>query len=261
MASRDEPRVPGGERREAVLPGDFSALGSSSAPGWLVDGDGRLLEGIGSNAEHDGMKIAGNGNTIHNSFANDNVGGGITMIGDGNTVDAVQASRNDAGYGINVVGKGNTIANSTARRQRGRRHPGGRNGQPDQRQQRLTATSSTVSVSPGAPPSAPTWLTVTSAAQPAPATGESALPLTGTGSGAVGSADIKGNITRGNASDGIQVTGSGHKLKNNSSGGSGSDGNHACQYRMASGNINMSGNTIGSVPIPGANGSSFPGCL
>ena len=91
--------------------------------------------------------------------------------------------------------------------------------------------------------------------------GGAGIALTGTGSGAGGGADIKGNITRGNASDGIQVTGSGHKLKNNSSGGSGADRNYACQYRMASGNINMSGNTIGSVPIPGANGSPFPACL
>ena len=40
--------------------------------------------------------------------------------------------------------------------------------------------------------------------------GRAGIALTGTGSGAGGSAYIKGNTTRGNASDGIQVTGSGH---------------------------------------------------
>ena len=85
--------------------------------------------------------------------------------------------------------------------------------------------------------------------------------MTGTGSGAGGGADLKGNTTRGTGSDGIQVNGSGHKLKNNSSGGSGPDTNRVCQYRVTSGNINATGNTIGSVPIPGANGSPFPiGC-
>ena len=82
--------------------------------------------------------------------------------------------------------------------------------------------------------------------------GGAGIALTGTGSGAGGGAGIKGNITRGNTSDGIEVTGSGHKLKNNSSGGSGADGNHACQYRMFSGNTNMSGNHDWVGPILGA---------
>ena len=91
--------------------------------------------------------------------------------------------------------------------------------------------------------------------------GGTGMSLSGTGSGAGGGAGIRGNTTQGNGLDGIQVNGSGHKLKNNSSGGSGSNANHACQYRVTPGNINVSGNTIGSVPIPGANGSPFPtGC-
>ena len=91
--------------------------------------------------------------------------------------------------------------------------------------------------------------------------GGSGIAVKGTGSGAGGVAGIRGNTTRGNASHGIRVNGSGHKLKNNSSGGSGSDTNHSCQYWVNLGNINATGNTIGSVPIPGTNGSSFPtGC-
>jgi hypothetical protein len=94
------------------------------------------------------------------------------------------------------------------------------------------------------------------------ANGESGIFLTGNGSGADGGADLKGGTPPGgNGSDGIQVNGSGHKLKNNSSGGTGSDTNRACEYRATPGNINATGNTIGSVPIPGANGSPFPGCL
>jgi hypothetical protein len=57
--------------------------------------------------------------------------------------------------------------------------------------------------------------------------GGSGISLTGTGSGAGGGAGIKRNTTRGNAAHGIRVNGSGHKLKNNSSGGNGPDTNHA----------------------------------
>ena len=116
---------------------EITATGSLSAPGWLVRGDGRFFEGIGADGNMQGMNLAGNRSTIHNSFANDNVSGGITVKGDGNTIDTVQASRNDAGDGISVGGNGNTIANSTAGGQAsgngGRRYPGVWGGQPARR--------------------------------------------------------------------------------------------------------------------------------
>jgi hypothetical protein len=258
-ASATSPEFPAGSGVSLYFQG-ITATGSASAPGWLVRGDGRFFEGIGANANMHGMNIAGNGSTIHNSFANDSVGGGIIMIGDGNTVDAVQASRNDAGYGIAVAGKGNTIANSTAG------DNGGAGIGVDGTGNLITGNNTSRNVLDGIGVSggtavSPNVVNSNVSGTAGSGNGRAGIALTGTGSGAGGSADIKGNTTRGNASDGIQVTGSGHKLKNNSSGGSGADGNHACQYRMAPGNINMSGNTIGSVPISGANGSSFPGCL
>jgi hypothetical protein len=206
------------------------------------------------------MNIEGNRNVVHNSFANDNVNGGIAVKGDGNTIDTVQTSRNSAGYGLSVVGNGNTIANGTAvdNGAAGIRVGGTGN--------LITGNNASRNILDGIGVSGGTAVSPNVVSSNVGGTagsgnGRAGISLTGTGSGAGGVADIKGNTTRGNASDGIQVTGSGHKLKNNSSGGSGSDRNHVCQYRVASGNINESGNTMGSVPIPGANGSPFPGCL
>jgi hypothetical protein len=258
-ASAKSPEFPAGSGVTLYFQ-EITATGSVSAPGWLVRGDGRFFEGVGADANMQGMNIAGNRSVIHNSFASDSVSGGITVKGDGNTVDAVQASRNSAGYGINVVGKGNTIANSTAvdNGAAGIRVDGTGN---------LTTGNNAfrnildgIGVSGGTAVS-PNVISGNVSGTAGSGNGGSGIAVTGIGSGAGGGAGIKGNTTRANASDGIQVTGSGHKLKNNSSGGSGADGNHACQYRALPGNINVSGNTIGSVPIPGANGSPFPGCL
>jgi hypothetical protein len=258
-ASAKSPEFPAGSGITLYFQ-EITATGSVSAPGWLVRGDGRFFEGIGADGNMQGMNIAGNRSVLHNGFANNNVGFGITVKGDGNTIDAVQTSRNDAGYGINAVGKGNTIANSTA----------GDNGAAGIRvdgtgnlitgNNAFRNTLDGIGVSGGTAVS-PNVVSNNVSGAAGLGNGGSGISLTGTGSGAGGVPGVKGNTTRGNASDGIQVTGSGHKLKNNSSGGIGADGNHACQYRALPGNINVSGNTIGSVPIPGANGSSFPGCL
>jgi hypothetical protein len=173
-----------------------------------------------------------------------------------NTIDTVQTSRNDAGYGLTVWGNGNTIANGTTAGNgaAGMRVNGAGN---------LITGNNAFSnaldgiVATGCTAVSPNVVSGTNAV----GNGRAGISLTGTGSGAGGSVGITGNTTRGKASDGIQVNGSGHKLKNNSSGGSGSDTNQACQYRVTPGNINATGNTIGSVPIPGADGSPFPECI
>jgi hypothetical protein len=73
--------------------------------------------------------------------------------------------------------------------------------------------------------------------------------------------DIIGNIAQSNVVNGIGVSGTGHRLRNNASGGSGNEVNLACQYNVSGGNFNATGNTLNGVLIPGADGSPFPtGC-
>jgi hypothetical protein len=252
-ASAKSPAFPAGSGVTLYFQ-EIIATGSVSAPGWLVRGDGRLFEGIGADGNMLGMNIAGNGSAIHNSSASHNVGGGITVKGDGNTIDTVRASTNDAGYAISVGGNGNTIANSTT-------DGNGADGIQVNGAGNLISgniafsnTRDGIGVSGGTAVGPNVVANNVSGAN-----GGNGISLTGPGSGAGAGADLKGNTTRGNGSDGIAVNGSGHKLKNNSSGGF--DMNRACQYRVTPGNINGTGNTIGSVPIPGANGSPFPGCI
>ena len=198
-ASATSPEFPAGSGVTLYFQ-EIIATGSVSAPGWLVRGDGRFFEGIGANGNMQGMNIAGNRSAIHNSFANDNVGGGITVNGDGNTVDAVQASRNDAGDGISVVGKGNTIANSTAAVDNGAagiRVDGTGN--------LITGNNAFRNVLDGIGVSGGTAVSPNVVSSNVSGTsgfgnGGTGIALTGTGSGAGGGAGIKGNITRGNAS-------------------------------------------------------------
>jgi hypothetical protein len=240
---------------------EITTTGSLSSPGWLVRGDGRFFEGVGALGNMQGMTFTGNRNTIRNSFATDNVNGGIVMQGDRNTIETVQTSRNDAGHGISLAGNANTIANSTSGGQ-----GGGGNGAAGIQ---VRGTGNLITGNSvfgntldgigviGGTAISPNVVNGNGSAS----NGGSGISLSGTGGGAGGAVGIKGNTTRGNGLDGIQVNGSGHKLKSNSSGGGGSDANLACQYSVGSGNINMTGNTIGSVLIPGANGSAFPtGC-
>src|SRR5262249_46125044 len=61
-----------------------------------------------------GVQIIGDGNTLYDSVADANVGHGVVVQGNGNTVDTVEANANNGGDGIRVTGNSNTIANSTA---------------------------------------------------------------------------------------------------------------------------------------------------
>jgi hypothetical protein len=262
-ASAKSPEFPAGSGITLYFQ-EITAAASASAPGWLARGDGRFFEGIGANSNTQGIKVVGNRSVIHNSSASSNVNGGISVQGDGNTIDTVHTSSNDGGDGISVAGNGNTIANSMAG------GPGGDNGGAGIRVSgagNLIAGNNAfsnvldgISVAGGTAVSPNVVMNNVSGTQTL-GNGGSGISVTGTGSGAGGSAGINGNTTLGNGVDGIQVNGSGHKLKNNSSGGNGPDTNRICQYQVTSGNINATGNTIGSVPIPGADGSLFPiGC-
>lgn len=259
-ASAKSPEFPAGSGITLYFQ-EITAAASASAPGWLARGDGRFFEGIGANSNMQGIKVVGDRSVIHNSFASGNVIGGISVQGDGNTIDTVQTSENDGGDGISVAGNGNTIANSTARGQGG--DTGGAGIRVSGAGNLIASNNAYSNVLDGISVAGGTAVSPNVVSNNVSGTqllgnGGSGISLTGTGSGAGGGAGIKGNTTRGNAAHGIRVNGSGHKLKDNSSGGNGPDTNRACQYWVNPGNINATGNTIGSVPIPGADGSPFP---
>ena len=89
----------------------------------------------------------------------------------------------------------------------------------------------------------------------------SGFSIGGQGAGASGVIDIVGNTAQSNVVNGIGVSGTDHRLQNNTSGGSGNQVNLSCQYNVSPGNLNATGNTLNGVLIPGADGSAFPtGC-
>jgi hypothetical protein len=84
-----------------------------------------------------------------------------------------------------------------------------------------------------------------------------------TGNGTDSPIEIERNTVRANTLNGIWVEGVDHQLKNNVSGGTSSgDDNGDCEFLVAAGNINATGNKANGVTVPGTNGSSFPtGCI
>jgi hypothetical protein len=83
--------------------------------------------------------------------------------------------------------------------------------------------------------------------------------LGGTGNGIGSPVEVEENTTKSNGQNGIKITASGHQLKNNVSGGSSSnEDNGDCEFIIASGNFNATGNKSNGVTIAGADGSPFP---
>src|SRR5262249_3589982 len=88
------------------------------------------------------------------------------------------------------------------------------------------------------------------------------IALDGTGNGPSSPVEIDGNTAQANAHDGFKITGTANKLRNNVGGGAASSSNNkGCQFDVAAGNLNFTGNTSSGAGIPGASGSPFPtGC-
>jgi hypothetical protein len=230
-----------------------------------VEGDGRLLEGIGAQVNaRGGVKIVGNRNAIRNSIVSRNVGAGILVQGHGNTIQAVIANDNAGGEGIKVIGSNNAIVGNTA----------GNEG--------LGNGSSGISVSGtgnlidsngafanfgngiavgGGTASKPNIVRNNVAGGPGRGNAGSGIALSGTGQGMAGIPDVVGNTTRSNVI-GMKVTGTGHQLKGNASGGGTTSANVACQYQVSPGSFNATGNTRNSSAVSGSGGSQFPiGCF
>src|SRR5205085_1134658 len=84
------------------------------------------------------------------------------------------------------------------------------------------------------------------------------IVLGGTGNGNASPVELEANTAQSNASGGITVTGTGHQLKDNVSGGFLNLDNTGCNYNVASGNFNATGNKAKFFVVPGASGAPFP---
>ena len=243
---------------------EISTNGSVSAPGWVVEGDGRFLEAIGSQGNMQGMRIVGNGNTLRNSFADRNFAGGVIVQGNANTIDTVKATNNGGGDGIQVTGNSNTITKSAG---------GGQGVGNGGAGIRVSGVSNLISGNSGhgnvgdginvggGTATNPNIVKNNVAGGPYLGNIGNGIVLSGTGKGAAGPVDLDANTAQNNGLDGFKVPGTGHQLRNNVSGGL-NRSNNACQYEVAAGNINATGNKRGFLTIPGANGSAFPtGCF
>jgi hypothetical protein len=243
---------------------DITATSSGSAPGWLVEGDGRLLEGIGAQGNSSGgVKIVGNRNAIRNSSISRNVGSGVVVQGHSNVIQAVTANANVGGDGILVIGNNNTIEDSRAGDQGLGNGSSGINVSGTGNLVKGNGTFSNhgngITVGGGTAAS-PNIVKSNIAGSPGRGNLSSGIALGGGGQGTGGVVDVVGNTVYSNTF-GLKVTGTGHRLNANTSGGPGPDANLACQYWVATGNFNATANTRNSSPITGADGSPFPtGC-
>jgi hypothetical protein len=170
-----------------------------------------------------GMKITGDSNTIFNNNVGDsgkgNTGDGIDVIGKGNTINQNDVYANGKLVGTTYSGDGINVSGGTA-------------ASPNVISNNLVGSGGKGNFGNG-------------------------ILVAGTGDGTLvgGKIEIIGNTTRSNGLIGISVTGTGHQLQNNVSGGSGAypggQDNRKCEFTVVTGNFNAGGNT--------ANGTAFSG--
>ena len=89
--------------------------------------------------------------------------------------------------------------------------------------------------------------------------------VAGLGNGIPDPVELEQNTVKSNKLDGIKITGSGHELLKNESGGRGAypagEQNGGCAYNVVAGNFNATGNKANDSSIAGADRSAFPtGC-
>jgi hypothetical protein len=261
-ASAGSPEFPVGSGVTLYIQ-EIAVVNSESSEGWFVEGNGRFLEAITVRLSEAGLIMVGNNNTIRNSVANNNTTFGFSIQGNGNTLFRVRARNNAVGDGIKVLGSSNSINRSTAESNGAIQGAGINVSGPgnEVKNSKSFANKGHGILVGGGTAASPNLVRKNVAGEPGRGNLGNGILLNGTGAGAAGPIDILGNVTQSNALIGLGVSGSGHRLKDNVSGGSGA-ANFICQYAVASGNFNATGNKVGTTTIAGAGGSPFPnGCF
>jgi hypothetical protein len=238
---------------------DVGVRGSKSAPGFLVRGDGRLLEEIRVLDNLTGVKLAGDDNQLRGSAVEGSIADGVVVEGSGNVVESTEVV-SSGGHGIRVIGDRNRVIDNLAGSAFSGNGGDGVNvtgaGNVLRGNEAYANGGDGFDVS-GGTAAAPNILRRNRAGAPYRSNMGHGIRLGGTGGGPSEPVEVQANRTSANGLAGIKVTGSGHELRDNAS-----DGNTGCEYAVAPGNLNATGNLAGAFTVAGADGSPFPiGCI
>jgi hypothetical protein len=254
---------------------------------WFVGNNNTMHNGVAEANSGAGLLIQGNSNVVTDTDVMDNGGHGIQVVGDsnqilkadvgeaglGNQLDGINVtgsstvlSENDAfhngGDGIRVTGNGSQLLkNRVGDKNKGNGGDGIHlAGSESQLQENLVYANAGdgIEVSGGTADS-PNVLKRNKSGDKTKGNGGNGILVAGTGNGTANPIEIDENTVKSNGLVGVQVTGAGHQLKKNTSGGSASgETNIGCEYLAATGNFNATGNKANGTTVAGSNNSPFP---
>ena len=245
---------------------DLHGTGSPVA-GWLIEGNGRYVRNAYGKQSAVGYHVVGDDNTVHNGLAQGNAGPGLLVEGNGNAILGNKVVAN-GGPGIRVLGHLTTVAkNRVGDRGAGNggngievsgagsalleneAHANGRNG---------------IEIDGGRADS-PNYLRKNKVGDKGKGNREHGIVVRDAlGNGRTVPVELEANTARANGGHGITVaaTATGHALRANVSGGKDELDNGGCEFLVAAGNVNATGNIANGVAVPGRDGDPFPtACL
>jgi hypothetical protein len=186
-----------------------------------------------------GIKVAGNTNNIHDCDIYSNTSHGVDIVGNTNIVknnDIGEKNKGNGGDGIHVVGIENLMEANDV----------------------FSNGGDGIDIA-GGTAAKPNKLIKNVCGDGDKGNGANGILVAGLGNGTSSPIELDQNTTQANVNDGIKITGTGHQLKNNVSGGSGSDNNGDCEFNVVAGNFNATGNKANGVTVlPNTNGAAFP---
>jgi hypothetical protein len=239
---------------------DVAVRGSESAPGVVVEGDGRRLEEIRTHNNLIGVKLLGDDNVLRHSAIHLSTADGLVVDGNRNVIEATDVT-SAGGHGIRVTGNRNKLIGNLAGGQLTGNAGDGINvrgaGNVLRRNEAYGNVGDGFDVS-GGRAAAPNVLKANTAGGPYLGNGGNGIVLGGTGGGAGDPVEVENNKTFGNYLAGVKVLGQGHQLRGNVSGGTGLKSNGGCEFEVTAGNLNATGNLAGSTGVLGASGTAFP---
>jgi parallel beta-helix repeat protein len=255
-------RIRAGARSPNFLVIDVGATGSGLV-GWLVEGDGRYLRTVDATGNAHGLAVVGNGNTVDNGRAENNAGLGIYVDGQNNAVIGNEVVGN-GDIGIFLKGTGNRLAgNAVGERDRGNGNTGIHaegSGHLIEENAVLGNGGHGIEVTGGVA-SGPVVVRKNRVGDRDRGNAGHGIVVAGAGNGGGGPVEIDENDVVSNLGDGVRVTGLGHQLRDNASGGAGDLDNGGCEFAVIAGNLDAGGNRANGVPVDGPGGSFPTGCL
>jgi hypothetical protein len=223
-----------------------NAYARDNAIGYWFTGDGNtLLNGVTERSAVAAVRFEGSSNSLIGNKAVTSQGVGFEIIGDHNLLKQDRSGdRGDenGGDGIRVIGAGNVL----------------------QENQVFANGGHGIDIS-GGTAADPNVIRRNSVGDRGKGNaGHGIFVHDSAGNGLANPLEIEQNTTRSNGLHGMFIadTATGHELKGNVSGGSSDLDNRGCEFLVAAGNWNATGNKANGITIPGRDGDPFPtGCL